>query len=129
MQSIVVVGAPTEIEQISSIFTSEHIINVLPEMSIGRLFAVIEDADVVLANDSAALHIAVGFKRPLIALFGPTNPSAVGPYKQYETVIAAAVDYGSTHYRDKKIGDSIMRLIQVDDVIEALHALLEKQEG
>ena len=125
MQSVVVVGAPSEHEQVATIFTDERILNLLPEMTVGRLLAVIEHADVVLANDSAALHIAVGFKRPCVALFGPTDPAVVGPYKQDNAVIAAEIEYSSTHYRDKNISDSTMRLIQVEAVTERLGVILK----
>lgn len=37
-------------------------------------------AALVVANDSAALHMAVGFGRPLVALYGPTRAPLVGPY-------------------------------------------------
>jgi heptosyltransferase-1 len=34
----------------------------------------------VVANDSAAVHMAAGFDRPLVALYGPTDLAKVGPF-------------------------------------------------
>ena len=48
--------------------------------SVGVLMAHLEAAAGLLANDSAALHLAVGLGTPSVSLFGPTDPAAVGPY-------------------------------------------------
>jgi len=38
------------------------------------LMALVSRSDVVVAHDSGPLHLAVILERPLVALFGPTNP-------------------------------------------------------
>ena len=124
---IVVVGAPSEHAQIFPLASLSFTYNLLPEMTIGRLLAVLNNASVVLANDSASLHMAVGLHKPCVGLFGPTDPAKVGPYKQEKSVIAAQVDYNTVHYRDSSIGDSIMRMIQPAEVIMKIDFLLESE--
>ena len=87
-------------------------------MTVGRLMAVIASSSLVIANDSAALHMAVGFNRPCIGLFGPTDPTCAGPYNCNDSVIAADVDYNKVHYRDRSIGQRIMEQIEVQTVID-----------
>jgi heptosyltransferase I len=37
-------------------------------------------ADLVVANDSGPMHLAAAMGRPVLALFGPTDPAQFGPY-------------------------------------------------
>ena len=121
---VVVVGAPSETSQVTELVQQDGVVNLLPQLTVGRLLAVISKATAVVANDSAALHIAVGFQCPIVGLYGPTNPETVGPYKQDSSVISADVDYESVHYRTKGIGDAIMRKIKTSDVIQKLGEII-----
>jgi lipopolysaccharide heptosyltransferase I len=67
--------------------------------SVGQLMALIARAELVVANDSAALHIAVGLGRRSVAIFGPTDPATVGPYRYNLSVAAPPRDH-QAHYRD-----------------------------
>ncbi len=42
--------------------------------------ALIAYADVVVSNDSGLLHVASALNRPVIALYGPTNPDHAPPF-------------------------------------------------
>jgi lipopolysaccharide heptosyltransferase II len=44
------------------------------------LGALLERADIVIANDTGPMHIAVAVGSRVIALFGPTSPELTGPY-------------------------------------------------
>jgi lipopolysaccharide heptosyltransferase II len=41
----------------------------------------------VITNDTGPMHVAAALHRPIIALFGPTDPGNTGPYGQRENVI------------------------------------------
>ena len=43
--------------------------------------------ELVITNDSGPMHLAAALGKPVIALFGPTDPLSTGPYGQLETVI------------------------------------------
>ncbi len=122
---VVVVGAPTETSQVSTLIALDGITNLLPSMTIGRLMAVIASSNIVIANDSAALHMAVGFNRTLIGLFGPTNPSKVGPYNNQDGVIAATVDYNMVHYRDCTPTTQAIEQIETSEVLDKVDQLLK----
>lgn len=55
-------------------------INLCGETNLKELVALIEGAKAVVSNDSGPMHIAAALKKPLVALFGPTDPSKTGPY-------------------------------------------------
>ena len=50
------------------------------KVELNELPALIRNAKVIVSNDSAPLHLASALDKPLVALFGPTNPSMYGPY-------------------------------------------------
>lgn len=105
----------------------EHpIIDFVGRTNIGQTMAVIAGAGMVVANDSAPLHMAVGFDRPCIALFGPTDPAAVGPYARAECVVRAYQprNEADVHFKDDKLGDSLMRLISTAAALQAVDRVL-----
>lgn len=57
-----------------------------------QLGALLERADLVVANDSGPMHMAVAMKTKTVALFGPTSPEITGPYGDgdYEVIRGAA---------------------------------------
>ncbi len=125
---VVVVGAPHEHAQVEPLLELDGVLNLLPEMTIGRLMAVIATSHIVIANDSAALHMAVGFDRPAIGLFGPTNPARVGPYHRGDAVIAAPVNYDNVHYRDSSLDNSIMKQITTQEVLNKVNDFLKGKQ-
>jgi heptosyltransferase I len=44
-------------------------------------------SQLVITNDTGPMHIAAALKKPVVALFGPTNPSGTGPYGQRQNVL------------------------------------------
>lgn len=132
-ERIVVIGAPGEEDQVAAIQSTsgdvppDVVINLVGQTSIGQTMAAIADASLVIANDSAPLHMAVGFDRPLVALFGPTDPAFVGPYRRDEAVVRNYTPRAgeTVHFKDARLGDSLMRLIEVDDVLACVDAQVQ----
>ena len=90
--------------------------------------AIIRDASLVIANDSAPLHMAVGFDRPLVGLFGPTDPAFVGPYGRADAILRVfdgARDAG-IHFRRGDRGGALMSRITVDMVVEKVDSVLAR---
>ncbi len=94
--------------------------------TVGQTMAVVAAAGVVVANDSAPLHMAVGFERPCVGLFGPTDPATVGPFRAERSVVRAPGG-ASAHFKDPSIGDSVMRRIDVETVIERIDQVLGRE--
>ena len=123
VEKVVLLGAPgehSELEKIASV-QSEKICSLALESTVGISMAVVRDASALVANDSAMLHAAVGFKTSLIGLFGPTDPGISGPYGHSEDSLRSeeAIQSGA-HYRDSGLGDRLMRGIEVDEVLNIL---------
>lgn len=43
--------------------------------------------DLMVTNDTGPMHVAAALGRPLVALFGPTEPRRTGPYGQLKNVL------------------------------------------
>lgn len=123
--SIVLCGSADERERVEAALpagaAAGRVVNAAGRTSIGETMAAIAGASLVVANDSAATHMAVGFGRPLLSLYGPTDPAEAGPFRRPRSVIRSPAAIGRTvHYRDRGLGDSIMRAITVERVLAAL---------
>jgi len=84
---LVLLAAPREHDLLKPITEKLGPAALLPSTSVGQLAALIAGCGLLVANDSAALHIAVGLDRPCVALFGPTDPAEVGPYRREDDVL------------------------------------------
>lgn len=57
------------------------------EVSIKQMAALISRCDLLIGNDTGALHIAVALGVPVIGLYGPYDPRHTGPYSESCEVI------------------------------------------
>ncbi len=79
---IVVVGAQADLEVSATIqsLIGDQFVNLIGKTRIGQLAAVLDRADLLIANDSAPIHLAVARQIPVLAILGPTNMKATGPH-------------------------------------------------
>ncbi|MCP4708404.1 MAG: lipopolysaccharide heptosyltransferase I, partial [Planctomycetes bacterium] len=66
--------------------------NLVNKTNLLQAAAIMKNSRLVVGNDSGPLHIAAAMSVPLVGLYGPTNPSVVGPYGQLDSVVLAAPD-------------------------------------
>ena len=59
---------------------SAKTINLCGKTGLKELTALIAGAKAVVTNDSGPMHIAAALNKPVIAVFGPTDPEKTGPY-------------------------------------------------
>lgn len=59
------------------------------DLPIGLTKAVLARASAIVSSDSGPRHIAVALNRPVISLFGPTDPFSTRTYNLSETILAA----------------------------------------
>jgi len=129
LRHVVLIGAPREQPQVRQIVDREPaVIDLVGCTSVGQTMAVIAEAGLVIANDSAPLHMAVGFERPCVGLYGPTDPAAVGPWGAGHAVVRAGGPEArpGRRFRDRRLGDALMRLIGVADVLERVDHVMDR---
>lgn len=103
----------------------DRVINMAGRTTIRELMALIKTCDAFLSNDSGPMHIAAALDVPLVALFGSTNPTKTGPYKN-GTVIYKQTFCSPCYRRTCPIDFQCMLKISVNEVFDAI---LEKLDG
>ncbi len=98
-----------------------RVVSLVGRTSVGQLMAVIEGASLVVGSDSAAIHMAVGFGRPLVGLYGPTRVDRVGPYLRSHHVVQRVMPGDRLEHKDEAAGRTLMARIQVEDVLEVVY--------
>lgn len=130
VQRVVVVGGPGERDQCGPVLdlvgSLGKVSDRVGSTSITQLMALISRARLVVANDSAVLHMAVGFDRPLVGLFGPTDVGRVGPYRHDADVLQRLKPGDRLDHKDDA-NRSLMDRISVDEVEAACAERLERR--
>lgn len=99
-------------------------LNLAGRTSLTQLIALLENASLVVANDSGPMHIASALNRPLVTIFGPTNPVRTGPYARPDTVVRLDIAC-SPCYSRKCSHMSCMHWLTPDSVLHQARATLE----
>ena len=91
------------------------------------LAALVERAALVVSCDTAIVHIAAAFRRPQIALFGPTNPFHWRPRHDLARVISAAQPESPLTTFTPRMRGAPMDRISTDAVIRVTEEVLAVQ--
>ena len=69
------------------------------QTSLTELAALIRHAAVCVTNDWGSMHLTVALGRPVVSIFGPTDPLWVGPYDRPHAVVQAGVGCAPCYLR------------------------------
>ena len=64
-------------------------VNLAGETTLSELAALVRRAAICVTNDSGPMHLAVALDRPVVSIFGPTDPIWIGPYGRADAVLQA----------------------------------------
>ena len=104
------------------------IINIIGQTSLAEMVATISYSSLVIGNDSGPLHIAAALPKPVVGIYGPTNPQAVGPYQQIENIAEAGNEILRKGRYSKSPAHNIDN-ISVNNVMEKIEFLLRKTKN
>jgi heptosyltransferase-1 len=62
-------------------------LNLCGATSLPEMIEWVRLCDLMVTNDTGPMHVAAALGKPLVALFGPTEPRRTGPYGQLENVL------------------------------------------
>jgi lipopolysaccharide heptosyltransferase II len=97
-----------------------------------ELLALLERAAVFVSGDSGPVHFAVALGRPVVAIYGPTDPVVYGPYQARKGAVVRHALPCSPCYRLDRVADCPLghtlcqRLIPPDDVLAAIRSVQER---
>ncbi len=93
--------------------------------SLDQAIALLAKADAVVSNDSGLLHIASAFNRPVVAIYGPTDPNHAPPFSDIAKSIYLNLDCAPCKQRECPLGHHhCMRQITPEMTWESLTPML-----
>jgi heptosyltransferase-1 len=116
-------GSPDEFELCQNV---KGAINLAGKTNLRQLTALIERASLVITNDSGPMHLAAALNKPMVALFGPTNPIRTGPYGSMDSILRIDIPC-SPCYSRKCSHQSCLRWLQVESVMKQIEMLINGQ--
>jgi ADP-heptose:LPS heptosyltransferase len=86
---VVILGAPDEQELGDTVRSADphRCLNLAGKTSLWEMIEWIRLSRLLITNDTGPMHIAAALRKPVVALFGPTNPRNTGPYGQLDRVL------------------------------------------
>jgi heptosyltransferase-3 len=93
------------------------LIVVTGRLSLLPFVALLKRCALFIGNDTGAMHMAAAVGTPIVALFGPSNPSEWGPLSEHADVLYKGLDCRPCFHPTCRRGEeSCMRLISIDEV-------------
>ncbi len=90
--------------------------------SVRELIALVRRAAVVIGGDTGPLHLAAALEKPVVGIYGPTDPARNGPYGTRSRVLRDQESVTS-HKRSHQVEAGMLR-ITVEEVVEAAREML-----
>jgi lipopolysaccharide heptosyltransferase I len=104
-------------------------IDLAGETTLSELAALIRRSTICATNDSGPMHLAVALDRPVVSIFGPTDPIWAGPYGRADAVLRVELPCSPCYLRVLsrcRHGHACMTEISARVVIERLESTLRK---
>lgn len=97
------------------------VLNMVGKSSIDELPSLVNGLDLLVTNDTGAMHMAIALKVPTVSLFGPTDSKIYGPYQDFDIhkVIQKDGFFVNSVPKKKRTQEGI-DLISVDEVLEQI---------
>jgi len=121
---ILLLGGPNERKRNSQIMRKAKgtVIDTGCDNALGQFAALVNLCDAVVTGDTTALHLAVGLKKKVVALFGPTCAQEIELYGRGEK-ISTPLSCGPCYRRSCSVSPSCMEAISVEEVMRKIQAL------
>ena len=131
---VVVIGGPSDVNFAKEFgrLESQGLIDVVGKLSLRQLPSLLRRLNLVIGNDSSLIHLAAGVDTPVLAIFGPTESKATGPYPLARHTVQC------TELPCRPCGERTCRntnylecleSISVSSVMASVHELMLAQDG
>ena len=125
---IALLGSPKDrqaCDEIIALTGPDHLFNAAGATRLDEAIALIARASAVVANDSGLLHIASALNRPVIGLYGPTDPDHAPPFSDIARAISLRLSCAPCRQREcPLIHHNCMEQLGADIVWQELRNML-----
>jgi heptosyltransferase I len=121
-------GGPSPVERAAAdrilAETGAGVVDALAD-DVRRLLWLVDGCDLIISPDTGPLHLARALDRPLVGLYGYTNPKRYGPYRRPEQVVDGYARHEGEEYPlDTEYRPDGMDRITVDMVLAGVDRVL-----
>jgi len=100
--------------------------NLVGQTSLPELGGRLRGLDLLIANDSGPVHMAVAAGTPTLVVFGPTDPNRTGPYGDGHRVVTAPVDCRPCRSRScRKTSTACLEQVKPEQVADVAVEMLD----
>lgn len=123
---VFITGTPGEKDLVETI--AKQIPGAIPtiHLPLRSFAALLGQMDLMISNDTGAMHVAFAMKTPTVALFTPTNPMHCGPLDAKNVRVLAKPPTCTPCLKKKCLAPFCLMQISVDEVYTSALNLLEK---
>lgn len=123
---ILLLGSPKDravCDEITAIVPEAH--NLAGSTSLSEAIALISRAAAVVTNDSGLMHIGAALGRPVVAIYGPTDPRHTPPLSELAKILWLHIECSPCQQRECPLGhQNCMKQILPNDVWQPLQPML-----
>jgi heptosyltransferase I len=127
-RAVVLAGSAAERERCRDVAElCPGVLDLCGRTTLPELAALLRRAAVCVTNDSGSMHLAVALGRPVVGIFGPTDPVWIGPYGRPDAVVRAALPCAPCYLRAVRRcpnGHACMNAVTGATVVERLERTL-----
>ncbi|HLN28107.1 MAG TPA: glycosyltransferase family 9 protein [Gemmataceae bacterium] len=127
-QRVVLAGSAKERERCQAVAAAcPGACDLSGQTTLSELAALLQRAAICVTNDSGSMHLAVALGRPVVSIFGPTDPLCVGPYGRPEAVVRTHIPCSPCYLRKLRscpYEHACMNEVSAEMVIERIEAVL-----
>ncbi|QCP14723.1 lipopolysaccharide heptosyltransferase II [Pseudoduganella umbonata] len=101
------------------------VLNIAGQTSLAEAVALVGHSDAVVSNDSGLLHVASSLDRPVVAIYGPTDPDHAPPFSTVAAALSLRLDCSPCRQRECPLGHhDCMRKLDAGTVWHTLQPML-----
>jgi ADP-heptose:LPS heptosyltransferase len=124
--TILITGTPGEQALVDAIASQIPEAQSITHLPLRTFAALLQNVDLMVSNDTGAMHVAFAMRTPTIALFTPTNPVHCGPFAAKNVLTIAKAPTCTPCLRKKCTSPFCLLQIGIDEVYHAVcHALAD----
>ncbi len=80
-------GADEPLGRLITAAAPDHCLNLCGRTTLPEMIEWVRRSDLLITNDTGPMHVAAALGKPMVALFGPTEPRRTGPYGHLRDVL------------------------------------------
>lgn len=125
---ILLLGSPKDravCDEITAQVAQAH--NLAGSTSLSEAIALISRVSALVTNDSGLMHIGAALRRPVVAIYGPTDPRHTPPLSELAKVLWLHIECSPCQQRECPLGhQNCMKMIAPADVWAPLEPMLAR---